>query len=250
MIIRWCTPPSSTERNPSQPALPNQQIRTWETHTHRCRPPSTAPSATSQFPCEPFHGVRHLQIPEAAESPAQTHPVNSGPLPKMSAQSDGWGGLLRAEHREHNWEHDGPMARSSRADDDSPADTAATQVLRDCRARAWPRSQNDPRPTSTRLAHLSARRLYRMIHVVLRCPFRHPLRSFNQRRICVRRPHRSRRCRPGDRTAPFDHRAIGSKGAAESWKGPKLGRKCPLTPELMRPNLGLFCMRTPPLSIF
>jgi hypothetical protein len=42
------------------------------------------------------------------------------------------GGMASAKHREHTWEQGGAMARNSRSDDDSPADTAPTHVLQDC----------------------------------------------------------------------------------------------------------------------
>jgi len=57
----------TTGAPPNHPSQISRSAPGKHQQTHRCRPPSTAPSATSQFPCEPFHGVRYLQIPETAE---------------------------------------------------------------------------------------------------------------------------------------------------------------------------------------
>ena len=65
-------------------------------------------------------------------NPPNHRSQNSRSIPgKHQPERPPGGGVASAEHRKHTWEHGRPMARSSRFEDDSRADTAATHVLRE-----------------------------------------------------------------------------------------------------------------------
>jgi hypothetical protein len=137
-MLTWWEPPAAPAPRIPAPQSTHQVLRGFSSQN-----PVSGLAGVAQHPAEGMesHLGAHRTDPHSSPAnystvcgtsrsrkplnpPAQTHPVNSGPLPKMSAQSAGEGGLASAEHREHTWEHDGPMARSSRSQEHRPASRA------------------------------------------------------------------------------------------------------------------------------
>jgi len=116
--------------------LPKQQLRHQgePPRSHRRQSPShpkpraanASSGDNSQVVGNPPHHRRTTGAPP-------NHPSQiSRSVPGKHQPERRGGGVASAEHRKHTWEHGRPMARSSRSEDDSPTDTAATHVLRDC----------------------------------------------------------------------------------------------------------------------
>jgi len=124
------------QQNLAQPALPKQQLRHQgePPRSHRRQSPShPKPRAANDSSGDDFQVVGNPPHHRRTTGAPPNHPSQiSRSVPGKHQPERRGGGMASAEHRKHTWEHGRPMARSSRSEDDSPADTAATHVLRDC----------------------------------------------------------------------------------------------------------------------